>query len=230
MFPTAAGCYLWGSAIQYLFRSQHMHIAIVGNIGAGKTTLAHKLAHHFRWEVFLEDVNDNPYLKDFYHDMPRWAFHLQVYFLNGRFRQTQRIKELQKAGKGIIQDRTIYEDAHIFAANLHESGLLETRDYNNYYALFESMIDLVAPPDLLLYLRADLPKLIGQIEKRGRDYENSISIEYLKNLNEHYEKWIGTYSAGRSLIIDVNELDYVRNPEDLGTIIEKIDNTLFGLF
>ena len=207
-----------------------MHIAIVGNIGAGKTTLAHKLAQHFRWEVFLEDVEDNPYLKDFYHDMPRWAFHLQVYFLNGRFRQTQHIKALQKAGKGIIQDRTIYEDAHIFAANLHESGLLETRDFNNYYALFESMVDLVAPPDLLLYLRADLPKLIGQIDKRGREYENTISIEYLKNLNEHYEKWISTYDAGRSLIIDVNELDYVRNPEDLGTIIEKIDNTLYGLF
>ncbi|HET9502661.1 MAG TPA: deoxynucleoside kinase, partial [Hymenobacter sp.] len=148
-----------------------MHIAIVGNIGAGKTTLAHKLAQHFRWDVFLEEVDDNPYLKDFYADMPRWAFHLQVYFLNGRFRQTQRIKELVQAGKSVIQDRTIYEDAHIFAANLHESGQLVERDYQNYYALFETMIGLVNPPDLLLYLRADLPKLIGQIEKRGRDYE-----------------------------------------------------------
>ena len=206
-----------------------MHIAIVGNIGAGKTTLAHKLAHHFRWEVFLEDVDDNPYLKDFYHDMPRWAFHLQVYFLNGRFRQTQRIKVLTQAGKGVVQDRTIYEDAYIFAANLHESNLLSTRDYNNYRGLFESMIDLVEPPDLLLYLRADLSKLICQIEQRGRDYENSISIEYLKNLNEHYEKWIASYT-GRLLIVDVNELDYVRNPEDLGTIIERINATLFGLF
>ncbi|MGI4885224.1 MAG: deoxynucleoside kinase [Janthinobacterium lividum] len=206
-----------------------MHIAIVGNIGAGKTTLAHKLAHHFRWEVFLEDVDDNPYLKDFYHDMPRWAFHLQVYFLNGRFRQTQRIKALTQAGKGVVQDRTIYEDAYIFAANLHESGLLSTRDYDNYCGLFESMINLVEPPDLLLYLRADLSKLIRQIEQRGRDYENSISIEYLKNLNEHYEKWIAGYT-GRLLIVDVSELDHVRNPEDLGTIIERINATLFGLF
>ncbi len=206
-----------------------MHIAIVGNIGAGKTTLAYRLAQHFRWEVFLEDVDDNPYLKDFYHDMPRWAFHLQVYFLNGRFRQTQRIKELTQAGKGVVQDRTIYEDAHIFAANLRESGLLSKRDYDNYYALFESMINLVQPPDLLLYLRADLSKLIRQIEARGRDYENSISIEYLKNLNGHYEKWVAGY-PGRHLIIDVSELDYVRNPEDLGTVIERINATLFGLF
>ncbi len=206
-----------------------MHIAIVGNIGAGKTTLAHKLAHHFRWEVFLEDVEDNPYLKDFYEDMPRWAFHLQVYFLNGRFQQTQRIKELQRQSKGVIQDRTIYEDAHIFAANLHESGMLADRDFNNYRALFDSMINLVEPPDLLLYLKADLPKLIRQIEERGRDYENSISIEYLKNLNGHYEKWIAGYQ-GRHLIIDVNELDYVRNPEHLGEIIERINSTLFGFF
>lgn len=206
-----------------------MHIAIVGNIGAGKTTLAYRLAQHFRWEVFLEDVDDNPYLKDFYHDMPRWAFHLQVYFLNGRFRQTQRIKELTQAGKGVVQDRTIYEDAHIFAANLRESGLLSKRDYDNYYALFESMINLVQPPDLLLYLRADLSKLIRQIEARGREYETSISIEYLKNLNGHYEKWVAGY-PGRHLIIDVSELDYVRNPEDLGTVIERINATLFGLF
>lgn len=206
-----------------------MHIAIVGNIGAGKTTLAYRLAQHFRWEVFLEDVDDNPYLKDFYHDMPRWAFHLQVYFLNGRFRQTQRIKELTQAGKGVVQDRTIYEDAHIFAANLRESGLLSKRDYDNYYALFESMINLVQPPDLLLYLRADLSKLIRQIEARGRDYENSISTEYLKNLNGHYEKWVAGY-PGRHLIIDVSELDYVRSPEDLGTVIERINATLFGLF
>ncbi len=207
-----------------------MHIAIVGNIGAGKTTLAHKLAQHFRWEVFLEEVDDNPYLKDFYGDMPRWAFHLQVYFLNGRFRQTQRIKELVQEGKSVIQDRTIYEDAHIFAANLHQSGQLVERDYQNYYALFETLIGLVNPPDLLLYLRADLPKLIGQIEKRGRDYENSISIEYLKNLNEHYEQWIANYKEGKLLIIDVNELDYVKRPEDLGTIVERINGKLFGLF
>lgn len=207
-----------------------MHIAIVGNIGAGKTTLAHKLAHHFQWEVFLEDVDDNPYLKDFYDDMPRWAFHLQVYFLNSRFRQTQRIKQLQQGNKGVIQDRTIYEDAHIFAANLHESGLMDPRDFQNYRALFDSMISMVEPPDLLLYLKADLPKLIHQIEKRGRDYETHMRIEYLKNLNEHYEKWISSYDAGKLLIVDVNQLDYVSRPEDLGTIIEKIQSTLFGLF
>jgi deoxyadenosine/deoxycytidine kinase len=207
-----------------------MHIAIVGNIGAGKTTLAHKLAHHFQWEVFLEDVDDNPYLKDFYDDMPRWAFHLQVYFLNSRFRQTQRIKELQRASKGVIQDRTIYEDAHIFAANLNESGLMNERDFQNYRSLFDSMISMVDPPDLLLYLRADLPKLIQQIEKRGRDYETHMRIEYLKNLNEHYEKWISSYDAGKLLVIDVNQLDYVTRPEDLGVIIEKIQGKLFGLF
>ncbi|OON68775.1 deoxynucleoside kinase [Hymenobacter sp. CRA2] len=207
-----------------------MHIAIVGNIGAGKTTLAHKLAHHFNWEVFLEDVDDNPYLKDFYDDMPRWAFHLQVYFLNSRFRQTQRIKQLQQASKGVVQDRTIYEDAHIFAANLHESGLMDPRDFNNYRALFDSMISMVEPPDLLLYLKADLPKLIQQIEKRGRDYETHMRIEYLKNLNEHYERWISSYNSGKLLIVDVNKLDYVSHPEDLGVIIEKIQGTLFGLF
>ncbi|MCA8829128.1 deoxynucleoside kinase [Hymenobacter pini] len=207
-----------------------MHIAIVGNIGAGKTTLANKLAHHFNWEVFLEDVDHNPYLKDFYDDMPRWSFHLQVYFLNSRFRQTQRIKELQTTNKGVIQDRTIYEDAHIFAANLHQSGLMEERDYQNYLNLFQSMISMVNPPDLLLYLRADLPKLVQQIEKRNRDYENNIKIEYLKHLNEHYEEWIKGYTAGRLLIVDVNNLDYVHNPEDLSVIIDKINSTLFGLF
>ncbi|WP_400191867.1 deoxynucleoside kinase [Hymenobacter sp. B81] len=207
-----------------------MHIAIVGNIGAGKTTLAHKLAHHFNWEVFLEDVDHNPYLKDFYDDMPRWAFHLQVYFLNSRFRQTQHIKTMKAEGKGVIQDRTIYEDAHIFAANLHQSELMTERDFQNYLGLFESMISMVDPPDLLLYLKADLPKLIGQIEKRGRDYENSMRIEYLRNLNEHYEQWISSYTAGKLLIVDVNQLDYVSRPEDLGTIIENIQSTLFGLF
>ncbi|RSK36170.1 deoxynucleoside kinase [Hymenobacter metallilatus] len=207
-----------------------MHIAIVGNIGAGKTTLANKLAHHFNWEVFLEDVDHNPYLKDFYDDMPRWAFHLQVYFLNSRFQQTQRIKQLQKTNKGVIQDRTIYEDAHIFAANLNQSGLMAERDYQNYLSLFNSMISMVNPPDLLLYLRADLPKLVSQIEKRNRDYENNIKIEYLKHLNEHYEEWIRSYDHGRLLIVDVNNLDYVNNPEDLSVIIEKINSTLFGLF
>ncbi|SDY07160.1 deoxynucleoside kinase [Hymenobacter psychrophilus] len=207
-----------------------MHIAIVGNIGAGKTTLANKLAHHFNWELFLEDVDDNPYLKDFYDDMPRWAFHLQVYFLNSRFRQTQHIKQLQQNNKGIIQDRTIYEDAHIFAANLSQSGLMSERDYQNYLGLFNSMISMVDPPDLLLYLRADLPKLVQQIERRGRGYENNIKIDYLKHLNEHYEEWIRSYDQGKLLIVDVNNLDYVNNPEDLSIIIDKINSTLFGLF
>jgi deoxyadenosine/deoxycytidine kinase len=204
-----------------------MHIAIVGNIGAGKTTLASKLAQHFKWNLYLEAVEDNPYLKDFYDDMERWAFHLQVYFLTSRFNQVQQI---QANGDSVIQDRTIYEDAHIFAKNLHQSGLMSTRDYDNYYALFQSMISMVKAPDLMIYLKADLPKLIGQIEKRNRDYESNISINYLRNLNEHYNTWMGTYNLGKLLVIDVNNLDFVANPEDLGSIIEKIQRELFGLF
>lgn len=206
-----------------------MHIAIVGNIGAGKTTLAQKLAHHYGWEVFLEDVDHNPYLADFYDDMPRWSFHLQVYFLNSRFRQVQQIRDKARNG-GLVQDRTIYEDAFIFAQNLYQSGMLDERDYRNYLALFDSMITMVQPPDLLLYLKADLPKLIGQIDKRGRAYENNIRIDYLRNLNEHYETWIGSYNLGKLLTVDVNNLDFVARPEDLGYIINQIDRDLFGLF
>ena len=204
-----------------------MHIAIVGNIGAGKTTLASKLAQHFKWDLYLEAVENNPYLKDFYEDMERWAFHLQVYFLNSRFSQVQKI---QDSSRSVIQDRTIYEDAFIFAKNLHQSGLMSTRDYENYFALFQSMISMVKAPDLMIYLKADLPRLIGQIEKRNRDYENSISINYLRNLKEHYNTWMGNYDLGKQLVIDVNNLDFVANPEDLGTIIEKIQVELFGLF
>ena len=204
-----------------------MHIAIVGNIGAGKTTLASKLAQHFKWDLYLEAVENNPYLKDFYEDMERWAFHLQVYFLNSRFSQVQKI---QDSSRSVIQDRTIYEDAFIFAKNLHQSGLMSTRDYENYFALFQSMISMVKAPDLMIYLKADLPRLIGQIEKRNRDYENSISINYLRNLNEHYNTWMSSYDLGRQLVIDVNNLDFVANPEDLGSIIEKIQAELFGLF
>ncbi|QHL87145.1 deoxynucleoside kinase [Nibribacter ruber] len=204
-----------------------MHIAIVGNIGAGKTTLATKLAQHFQWEVFLEAVDDNPYLKDFYDDMPRWAFHLQVFFLNSRFNQVLQINERTN---GVVQDRTIYEDAYIFAKNLHQSGMMSERDYQNYFNLFLSMTKMVKAPDLLVYLKADLPKLIGQIQKRGRDYEENIALSYLKNLNEHYDQWISGYTHGKLLVVDVNNMDFVQNPEDLGTIIERINIELFGLF
>jgi deoxyadenosine/deoxycytidine kinase len=204
-----------------------MHIAIVGNIGAGKTTLAQKLAQHFKWELFLEAVDNNPYLKDFYEDMPRWAFHLQIYFLNSRFQQAKQINECQRP---VIQDRTIYEDAHIFARNLHQSGLMSQRDYDNYLGIFQSIIGNVKPPDLMIYLKADLPKLIGQIEKRGRDYENNIRLDYLRHLNEHYDSWMKSYDLGKLLVIDVNKLDFVGNPEDLGFIINKIQVELFGLF
>jgi deoxyadenosine/deoxycytidine kinase len=204
-----------------------MHIAIVGNIGAGKTTLAQKLSQHFKWELFLEAVDDNPYLKDFYEDMPRWAFHLQIYFLNSRFQQ---VKQINQSTRPIIQDRTIYEDAYIFARNLHQSGLMSQRDYDNYYAIFQSIISMVKPPDLMIYLKADLPKLIGQIEKRGRDYESTMRLDYLRHLNEHYDSWMKSYNLGKLLIIDVNKLDFVSNPEDLGFIINKIQVELFGLF
>ena len=204
-----------------------MHIAIVGNIGAGKTTLAQKLAQHFKWELFLEAVENNPYLKDFYDDMPRWAFHLQIYFLNSRFQQVQKINQ---STRPIIQDRTIYEDAYIFARNLHQSGLMSQRDYDNYYSIFQSIISMVKPPDLMIYLKADLPKLIGQIEKRGREYESTMRLDYLRHLNEHYNSWMKSYDLGKLLVIDVNNIDFVSNPEDLGFIINKIQVELFGLF
>ena len=204
-----------------------MHIAIVGNIGAGKTTLAQKLSHHFKWDLLLEAVEDNPYLKDFYEDMPRWAFHLQIFFLNSRFQQ---VRQINQSSRTIIQDRTIYEDAYIFARNLYRSGLMTQRDYDNYYGIFQSIINMVKPPDLMIYLKADLPKLIERIEKRGRDYESNIRLDYLRHLNEHYENWIKSYDLGKLLVIDVNKLDFVSNPEDLGLIINKIQVELFGLF
>ena len=204
-----------------------MHIAISGNIGAGKTTLATQLANHFKWELFLEAVDNNPYLKDFYDDMQRWSFHLQVFFLNSRLQQVQQIQASQR---NVIQDRTLYEDAFIFAKNLHQSGFMSDRDYNNYLDLFQTMAAVVQPPDLLVYLKADLPKLIGQIQKRGRDYEATLRLDYLKNLNDHYESWIGSYTQGKLLVIDVNNMDFVAKPEDLGQIISKIDRELFGLF
>ena len=203
-----------------------MHVAIAGNIGAGKTTLTKLLAKHFNWEPQFEDVVDNPYLDDFYTKMERWSFNLQVYFLNSRFRQ---VLEIRESGQDTIQDRTIYEDAHIFAPNLHSMGLMTNRDFENYKSLFELMESLVQGPDLLIYLRSSIPNLVGQIHKRGRDYENSISIEYLSRLNERYEAWIHDYK-GKLLIIDVDDLNFVDNPEDLGLIINKIDAELNGLF
>ncbi|PRY90445.1 deoxynucleoside kinase [Mongoliibacter ruber] len=204
-----------------------MHIAVSGNIGSGKTTLTTKLAKHYGWNAELEAVDNNPYLADFYEDMKRWSFHLQVYFLNSRFNQIKRIRD---SGLSVIQDRTIYEDAYIFAANLHKSKLISDRDYSNYLALFDSMINYVKAPDLLIYLKADIPKLVGQIEKRGRDYENSIRIDYLKNLNSHYEDWISSYDKGKLLIVDVNELDFVAHPEDFSGIVQKVDREMYGLF
>lgn len=204
-----------------------MHVAIAGNIGAGKTTLTKLLAKHYKWEPHFESVEENPYLDDFYGEMERWSFNLQVYFLNSRFRQ---ILEIHESGKNIIQDRTIYEDARIFAPNLHAMGLMPNRDYQNYDSLFNLMERLVTPPDLLIYLRASISTLVGQIHKRGRDYENSISIDYLSRLNERYEAWITKYTKGKLLIIDVDNLDFVDKPEDLGSIIDKIDAQINGLF
>jgi deoxyadenosine/deoxycytidine kinase len=204
-----------------------MHVAVAGNIGAGKTTLTKLLAKHYKWEAQLEDVVDNPYLDDFYNQMERWSFNLQVYFLNSRFRQ---VNQIQDSGKDIIQDRTIYEDAHIFAPNLHAMGLMTNRDFENYSSLFELMESFVKGPDLLIYLRSSIPNLVSQIHKRGRDYENTISIDYLSRLNERYEAWITKYNKGNLLIIDVDDLDFVANPEDLGGIINKIDAQINGLF
>ena len=204
-----------------------MHVAIAGNIGAGKTTLTQLLAKHYKWEAQLEDVVDNPYLDDFYNQMERWSFNLQVYFLNSRFRQVLQIRE---SGKDIIQDRTIYEDANIFAPNLHAMGLMTNRDFENYSSLFDLMESLVQSPDLIIYLRSSIPNLVSQIHKRGREYENSISIDYLSRLNERYEAWIHGYTKGKLLVIDVDDLDFVENEEDLGFIINKIDAEINGLF
>lgn len=204
-----------------------MHVAVAGNIGAGKTTLTKLLAKHYHWEAQLEDVVDNPYLDDFYNQMERWSFNLQVYFLNSRFRQ---ILQIHKSGRDIIQDRTIYEDAYIFAPNLHAMGLMTNRDFENYRSLFDLMESLVKGPDLLIYLRSSIPNLVAQIHKRGRDYENSISIDYLSRLNERYEAWIHGYDKGNLLIVDVDNIDFVTKPEDLGNVINRIDAEINGLF
>lgn len=204
-----------------------MHIAIAGNIGSGKTTLAGLLSKHYGWEAHYEDVETNPYLNNFYEDMMRWSFNLQIYFLNSRFRQ---VVEIRKKDKTVIQDRTIYEDAYIFAPNLHAMGLMSSRDFKNYSSLFELMSSFLLPPDLLIYLKASVPTLVNQIQKRGRDYENSIRLDYLKKLNERYENWIAGYESGKLLIVNVDEIKFDENPEDLGKVIHKIDAEIHGLF
>ncbi|MBP9994869.1 MAG: deoxynucleoside kinase [bacterium] len=203
-----------------------MHIAIAGNIGSGKTTLTRLLAKHFGWKPHYEEVDNNPYLESFYDDMQRWSFNLQVYFLNSRLRQ---ILDIRRSGQDIIQDRTIYEDAYIFAANLYDMGLMETRDYENYQSLFELMTSFVQAPDLLIYLRASVPTLVRQIQKRNRDYEQSIRLDYLKALNKRYESWISTYDKGKLLIIESDNIE-IENPDDLSNIIDNINASLNGLF
>lgn len=204
-----------------------MHIAVAGNIGAGKTTLTGLLAKHYNWIPRYEDVDTNPYLESFYEDMQRWSFNLQVYFLNSRFRQ---VLEIRNGDQDVIQDRTIYEDANIFAPNLHEMSLMTTRDFDNYQSLFELMTSLIKAPDLLIYLRSSVPTLVRKIQERNRDYENSIRIDYLKSLNDRYETWIANYNSGKLLVIDTDNIDFKNNPEDLGTIINKIDAEINGLF
>jgi len=204
-----------------------MHIAVAGNIGSGKTTLTSLLSKHYKWEPHYEDVDDNPYLNDFYQDMQRWSFNLQIYFLNSRFNQ---ILDIRKTGKEVIQDRTIYEDAYIFAPNLHSMGLMTTRDFENYFTLFNLISSLIEPPDLLIYLRASIPTLVNQIQKRGRKYENSIRLDYLKRLNERYEAWVESYNLGKLLIVDADNYNFPDSPEDLSTVIDKINADLHGLF
>lgn len=203
------------------------HIAIAGNIGAGKTSLCDLLSRHFGWDVLLEDTTHNPYLSDFYFDMPRWSFNLQVYFLNSRFQQ---IVAIQKGEKTVIQDRTIYEDAHIFAPNLHEMGLMSKRDFDNYFSLFEIMMSTIRPPDLVIYLKASIPTLVNHIQLRGRDYEGNMSLDYLKKLNQRYDQWIGGFDHSPVIVVNTDELDFIGNPEHLGKIITDIHSQVNGLF
>jgi deoxyadenosine/deoxycytidine kinase len=203
------------------------HIAVAGNIGAGKTTLTELLSKHYKWIPQFEDVEHNPYLMDFYEDMPRWSFNLQIYFLNTRLNH---LLEIQRGTETVIQDRTIYEDAHIFAPNLHDMGLMSKRDFDNYYYFFQTLKSMVQSPDLLIYLKASVPTLVGQIQKRGREYEENIRLDYLKKLNELYRKWIEGYKESPLLIIDVDKNNFPEKEEDLGEVIGKVDGMLFGLF
>lgn len=203
------------------------HVAVAGNIGAGKTTLTEMLSKHYRWIPQFEDVDHNPYLMDFYEDMPRWSFNLQIYFLNSRLNQ---LLDIQRGTETIIQDRTIYEDAHIFAPNLHDMGLMSKRDFENYFKFFQTLKTMVEPPDLLIYLKASVPTLVGQIQKRGREYEENIRLDYLKKLNELYNRFIDGYKEGPLLIIDCDKNKFGESEEHLGEIISKVDGMLFGLF
>jgi len=203
------------------------HIAVAGNIGAGKTTLTELLSKHYRWIPQFEDVDNNPYLFDFYEDMPRWSFNLQIYFLNSRLNQ---LLDIQRGTETVVQDRTIYEDAHIFAPNLHEMGLMSKRDFDNYFLFFETLKSMVQPPDLLIYLKASVPTLVAQIQKRGREYEENIRLDYLKRLNDFYNKWIEHYKEGPLLVIDIDKNKFPENEEHLGEIIRRIDSQLYGLF
>ncbi|TSJ40611.1 deoxynucleoside kinase [Mucilaginibacter corticis] len=204
-----------------------MHIAVVGNIGAGKTTLTELLAKNYGWDPLYEAVDNNPYLEDFYSDMKRWSFNLQIFFLNSRYRQ---IIDIQKSGRNIIQDRTIYEDAYIFAENLHDMGLMTSRDYENYESIFDNITEYIKPPDLLVYLKASVPTLVNNIQRRGREYEIGIRIDYLSKLNEKYDKWINNYKLGKLLILDKDNLDFANNTEDLSSIIQLVEREINGLF
>ncbi len=203
-----------------------MHIAIAGNIGSGKTTLTTMLAKRYGWSPHYEPVDNNPYLEDYYHDMKRWSFNLQIYFLNKRFKD---VVEISRSDKTIVQDRTIFEDACIFAPNLHDMGLMSDRDFDNYTDLFNLMISLVKLPDLMIYIRSSVPRLIGNIQKRGRSYEQTIRIDYLKGLNDRYEEWIRNYK-GRLIVVEGDNCDFLNNPRDFGRIADQIDAELFGLF
>ena len=203
------------------------HIAVAGNIGAGKTTLTEMLSKHYRWIPHFEDVDQNPYLFDFYEDMPRWSFNLQIYFLNKRLTQ---LLDIIRGSETVIQDRTIYEDAHIFAPNLYEMGLMSKRDFDNYFQFFQTLKQMIQPPDLLIYLKGSVPTLVGQIQKRGREYEENIRLDYLKRLNEFYNKWIDSYTEGPLLVIDIDKNKFPEIEEHLGEVISKVDSQLYGLF